>query len=126
MLAALHTWGQTLVLHPHLHCLVTGGGWDGAQWRAVRTGYLLPARVVMPLFRGKLLAALHTRPGRGAADAAGGGDAGAAADAAPSAGPDEMARADHDALCARPRGGDVPGALPARRAAQAQTDRGLG
>ena len=27
MIAALHTWGQTLVLHPHLHCLVTGGGW---------------------------------------------------------------------------------------------------
>lgn len=60
MLAALHTWGQTLVLHPHLHCLVTGGGWDGVTWRAVRNGYLLPARVVMPLFRGKLLAALHT------------------------------------------------------------------
>jgi hypothetical protein len=59
MLAALHTWGQTLVLHPHLHCLVTGGGWDGEQWRAVRNGYLLPARVVMPVFRGKLLAALH-------------------------------------------------------------------
>jgi hypothetical protein len=48
MIAALHTWGQTLVLHPHLHCLVTGGGWDGEQWRAVRNGYLLPARVVMP------------------------------------------------------------------------------
>jgi hypothetical protein len=60
MIAALHTWGQTLVLHPHLHCLVTGGGWDGAQWRTVRTGYLLPARVVMPVFRGKFLAALHT------------------------------------------------------------------
>jgi len=59
-LAALHTWGQTLVLHPHLHCLVTGGGWDGEQWRAVRTGYLLPARVVMPVLRGKLLAALHS------------------------------------------------------------------
>src|SRR5215831_15707783 len=59
ILAALHTWGQTLVLHPHLHCLVTGGGWDGVQWRAVRNGYLLPARVVMPVFRGKLLAALQ-------------------------------------------------------------------
>ncbi len=29
MIAALHTWGQTLVLHPHLHCLVTGGGSGG-------------------------------------------------------------------------------------------------
>lgn len=60
MMAALHTWGQTLVLHPHLHCLVTGGGWDGAQWKAIRNGYLLPARVVMAVFRGKFLAALHT------------------------------------------------------------------
>jgi hypothetical protein len=59
MLAALHTWGQTLVLHPHLHCLVTGGGLAGDTWQAVRHGYLLPARVVMPMFRGKLLAALH-------------------------------------------------------------------
>lgn len=60
MIAALHTWGQTLVLHPHLHCLVTGGGLAGDTWRAVRNGYLLPARVGMPMFRGKLLAALHT------------------------------------------------------------------
>ena len=58
MIAALHTWGQTLVLHPHLHCLVTGGGLAGDTWRAVRHGSLLPARVVMPVFRGKLLAAL--------------------------------------------------------------------
>jgi hypothetical protein len=59
MIAALHTWGQTLVLHPHLHGLVTGGGLAGDTWRAVRTGYLLPARVVMPMFLGKLLHALH-------------------------------------------------------------------
>jgi putative transposase/transposase-like zinc-binding protein len=59
MIAALHTWGQTLVLHPHLHCLVTGGGLAGDTWQAVRNGYLLPARVVMPVFRGKLLAAVH-------------------------------------------------------------------
>jgi Putative transposase/Transposase zinc-binding domain len=59
MVAALHTWGQTLVLHPHLHCLVTGGGLAGETWQAVRNGYLLPARVVMPVFRGKFLAAVH-------------------------------------------------------------------
>jgi hypothetical protein len=59
MIAALHTWGQTLVLHPHLPCLVTGGGLAGDTWTAVRNGYLLPARVVMPMFRGKLLHALH-------------------------------------------------------------------
>jgi hypothetical protein len=59
VIAALHTWGQTLVLHPHLHCLVTGGGLAGATWQAVHNGYLLPARVVMPVFRGQLLHALH-------------------------------------------------------------------
>jgi hypothetical protein len=60
ILAALHTWSQTLVLHPHVHCLVTGGGLtpDGA-WKAVRHGFLLPVRVVMAVFRGKLLAALR-------------------------------------------------------------------
>jgi hypothetical protein len=60
ILAALHTWRQTLVLHPHVHCLVTGGGLtpDGT-WKAVRNGFLLPVRVVMAVFRGKLLAALR-------------------------------------------------------------------
>jgi hypothetical protein len=60
ILAALHTWSQTLVLHPHVHCLVTGGGVtaDGS-WQAVRNGFLLPARVVMAVFRGKMLDALR-------------------------------------------------------------------
>jgi Putative transposase len=60
ILAALHTWSQTLVLHPHVHCLVTGGGRtpDG-QWKAVRQGFLLPARVVMAVFRGKMLDAIR-------------------------------------------------------------------
>jgi Putative transposase/Transposase zinc-binding domain len=60
ILAALHTWSQTLVLHPHVHCLVTGGGLtaDG-HWKAVRNGFLLPVRVVMAVFRGKLLAAIR-------------------------------------------------------------------
>src|SRR5437867_5038664 len=60
ILAALHTWSQTLVLHPHVHCLVTGGGLtsDGA-WKAVRHGFLLPARVGMAVLRGKRLAAMR-------------------------------------------------------------------
>jgi len=60
VIAALHPWSQTLVLHPHLHCLVTGGGLtpDG-HWKAVRNGFLLPARVVMAVFRGKMLGALR-------------------------------------------------------------------
>jgi hypothetical protein len=66
ILAALHTWSQTLVLHPHLHCLVTGGGLtpDG-HWKAVRNGFLLPARVVMAVFRGKMLDAIRRAWTRG-------------------------------------------------------------
>ena len=60
ILAALHTWSQTLVLHPHVHCLVTGGGLTAAgDWKAVRNGFLLPARVVMAVFRGKMRAAIR-------------------------------------------------------------------
>jgi hypothetical protein len=57
IIATLHTWTQTMLLHPHIHCLITGGGMDkDGQWREVKNGYLLPARVVMQKFRGKLLA----------------------------------------------------------------------
>src|SRR5574341_1323232 len=60
VLAALHTWGRTLTLHPHVHCLVTGGGLDPAgHWRPVRTGFLLPVAVVRTLVRGKVLGALE-------------------------------------------------------------------
>jgi hypothetical protein len=61
IIATRHTWGQTLVLHPHIHCLVTGGGLTpSGQWAAVRNGFLLPVRVVMAVFRGKFLDALRT------------------------------------------------------------------
>jgi Putative transposase/Transposase zinc-binding domain len=66
ILAALHTWSQTLVLHPHLHCLVTGGGLTATgSWVAVRNGFLLPARVVMAVFRGKMVAAIRQTFARG-------------------------------------------------------------
>ena len=56
---ALHTWGRTLNLHPHVHCLVSGGGLTPAgAWKAVQNGYLLPVRVVKSLYRGKMLAAI--------------------------------------------------------------------
>ena len=60
IMAALHTWSPTLVLHPHVHCLVTGGGVtpDG-HWQAVRHGFLLPARVIMAVCRGTMLSALR-------------------------------------------------------------------
>jgi Putative transposase/Transposase zinc-binding domain len=56
--AILHTWGQNLLFHPHLHCVVTGGGLspDGNRWIATRPGYLLPVKVLARLFRGKFLA----------------------------------------------------------------------
>jgi Transposase zinc-binding domain/Putative transposase len=70
MIATLHTWRQTLVRHPPVHCLVTGGGLHASgHWVAVRHGCLLPMRVVMALFRGKLCAAI--RQGVGARDAPG-------------------------------------------------------
>lgn len=57
-LAVLHTWGQTLTLHPHLHCVVPGGGFpvgDG-RFRAVpHEKFLLPVRVLSRLFRRRLL-----------------------------------------------------------------------
>jgi hypothetical protein len=51
--AVLHTWGQTLTYHPHLHCVVSGGGLsaDGAQWIGCRAGFFLPVRVLSRRFR---------------------------------------------------------------------------
>ena len=51
--AVLHTWGQTLLHHPHLHCVVAGGGIapDGTRWVACRAGFFLPVRVLSRLFR---------------------------------------------------------------------------
>lgn len=52
-LAILHTWGQTLLYHPHLHCVVPGGGLapDGSRWIACRPGFFLSVRVLSRLFR---------------------------------------------------------------------------
>jgi len=52
-LAVLHTWNQTLRQHPHLHCVVPGGGLavDGAAWRSCRRGFFLPVNVLARLFR---------------------------------------------------------------------------
>jgi len=60
-IAALHTWGRTLVAHPHVHCLVAGGGLERAgPWRSVRNGYLLPYRQVRHVFRQRFADALET------------------------------------------------------------------
>jgi hypothetical protein len=52
-LAVLHTWGQNLQFHPHLHCVVPGGGLapDGSRWIACRHGFFLPVRVLARMFR---------------------------------------------------------------------------
>ena len=52
-IAVLHTWGQNLLHHPHLHCVVPGGGvsLDGKRWIACRPGFFLPVRVLSRLFR---------------------------------------------------------------------------
>jgi hypothetical protein len=59
-IAVLHTWAQTLIDHPHLHCIVTGGGLspDGLQWISCKKKFFLPVKVLSRLFRGKFLAYL--------------------------------------------------------------------
>jgi len=51
--AVLHTWGQNLLHHPHLHCVVPGGGFspDRTRWIACKPGFFLPVRVLSRLFR---------------------------------------------------------------------------
>jgi hypothetical protein len=51
--AVLHTWGSNLSHHPHLHCVVPGGGLspDGQRWVPCRPGFFLPVRVLSRLFR---------------------------------------------------------------------------
>ena len=66
-IAVLHTWGQTLQHHPHLHCIAPGGGLssDGTRWVACRPGFFLPVRVLSRRFRelflARLQAAVHRR-----------------------------------------------------------------
>ena len=67
-LMVLHTWGQNLHHHPHVHAVVTGGGLScnlssnidvSPQWRPCRPGFFLPVRVLSRVFRGKYLALLQ-------------------------------------------------------------------
>jgi hypothetical protein len=60
-LAILHTWGQNLQHHPHVHCVVPGGGLspDGSRWIACQPDFFLPVRVLSRVFRGKFLALLR-------------------------------------------------------------------
>jgi len=60
-LTILHTWGQTLQRHPHIHCVVPGGGLspDRTRWVSSRSHFFLPVRVLSRVFRGKFVAGLR-------------------------------------------------------------------
>jgi hypothetical protein len=69
VLMVLHTWGQNLHHHPHVHCVVSGGGLScddtgkidaSPRWVSCRPGFFLPVRVLSRVFRGKFLAGLRT------------------------------------------------------------------
>ena len=66
-LAVLHTWGQNLMHHPHLHCVVPAGGLspDGTAWVPGREDFFLPVRVLSRVFRGKFIALLKQTIARG-------------------------------------------------------------
>ena len=61
MTAALHTWGQNLSQHVHLHCLIPGGALsvDGQHWHRAKSDYLFPVRALSRCFRGKMVSALR-------------------------------------------------------------------
>jgi Putative transposase len=63
VLAVLHTWTQQLNLHPHVHCLVSGGGIseDASTWHPARRKFLLPIKALARLVRGKFRALLHRK-----------------------------------------------------------------
>jgi hypothetical protein len=59
-LAILHTWGQNLCLHPHVHCVIPGGGLSPeGKWVACRAGFFLPVRILSRVFRGKFIDLLN-------------------------------------------------------------------
>src|SRR5262249_22742289 len=57
VIAILHTWGQNLLLHPHIHCVIPAGGLslDHRRWVRPRYPFFLPVRVLSRIFRGKFL-----------------------------------------------------------------------
>jgi Putative transposase/Transposase zinc-binding domain len=73
-LSILHTWGQTLVRHPHVHCVVPAGGFSPDRQRWIRpqyAGFFLPVKILSRVFRGKFVAALRRAYVRDELDLAG-------------------------------------------------------
>ena len=59
MVGVLHTWTRQLLYHPHVHYIVTGGGWsDDGRWRSSRKDFLVPVEALSPIFRAKFRDAL--------------------------------------------------------------------
>lgn len=59
MTAVLHTWGKTLVFHPHIHMIITGGGYSEMGWVASKKNFFLPVRVMSKKFRGLFVSLLR-------------------------------------------------------------------
>jgi hypothetical protein len=77
VLSILHTWGQTLVRHPHIHCVVPAGGLslDHTRWIYPKyAGFFLPVKVLSRVFRGKFVEALRRAYDRNELDLAGGSE----------------------------------------------------
>ena len=77
VLSILHTWGQTLVLHPHVHCVVPAGGLSPDRQRWIHpkyAGFFLPVKVLSRVFRGKFVEAFRRAYDRDELDLAGGSE----------------------------------------------------
>jgi len=62
--AVLHTWGQNLLYHPQIHCIIPGGGLtDDGKWRNTRKDFFIPVKVLSNKFRGKFLAYINLKVG---------------------------------------------------------------
>ena len=52
----LHTWGQNLLDHPHIHCVLPGGGLiNGSKWKSCKTNFIFPVKAMAALFKGKMV-----------------------------------------------------------------------
>ncbi len=62
-ISILHTWGQNLMDHPHIHCIVTGGGLSlkNKEWLSSKNNFFLPVKVISSLFKGKFMACLRKK-----------------------------------------------------------------
>jgi len=66
MIGVLHTWGEALTRHVHLHCLVPGGALSSdKRWHSAKSEYLFPVRALSRCFRGKFVSALRTQASLG-------------------------------------------------------------